>query len=168
MTETAKTLMGTFGMADFLIPLVLEDVTEEDAYRRTRDGDGPSVVWTIGHLMHCRYHVMNLLGDERADPHGDTFMQAATDGEGYPTMTEIQSEWSSLAADFRAAVMSKSESEWDAAETGAHDEKSLRDQVVFFAWHEGYHMGALGAVRKEMGYPGPAEKVREARKVEAE
>ena len=63
--------------------------------------------------------------------------------------------------------MSKTEDDWNAPGTGAHDEKSLRDQVTFLAWHEGYHMGALGALRKEMGYPGPAEKAMAAREAGA-
>ena len=58
--------------------------------------------------------------------------------------------------------MSKTDEDWDAPGTGAHDERSLREQVIFFTWHEGYHLGALGALRKGIGYPGPAEKVREA------
>jgi hypothetical protein len=41
MSDTAKTLLGTFGMTDFLIPLVLSDLSEEDARTRSRDGEGP-------------------------------------------------------------------------------------------------------------------------------
>ena len=167
MSDTAKTLMGTFGMTDFLVPLVLEDLSDEDARKRSRDGDGPSITWMIGHLMHYRCYVMSMLGDERVDPAGETFTQAATDGSDYPTTAELQEQWGALASDFQAALMSKTEDDWNAPGTGAHDEKSLRDQVTFLAWHEGYHMGALGALRKEMGYPGPAEKVMVAREAGA-
>lgn len=166
MSETAKTLMGTFGMTDFLVPLVLEDLTDDDARKRSRDGGGPSIAWMVGHLMHYRYYVMSMLGDERTGPYGETFTQDATDGSDYPTSAELQEKWAALATDFQATLMSKSEDEWEAAGAGAHDEKSLRDQVTFFAWHEGYHMGALGALRKDMGYPGPAEKVMAQRQSE--
>lgn len=167
MSGTAQTLMGTFGMTDFLVPLVLEDLSDEDARKRSRDGEGPSIAWTVGHLMHYRYYVMRMLGDERLDPAGETFTQAATDGSDYPTLGELQEQWGALGSDFQAALMSKTEDEWDTQGTGTHDERSLRDKVTFFAWHEGYHMGALGALRKEMGYPGPAEKARAARKAGA-
>jgi uncharacterized damage-inducible protein DinB len=160
--------MGTFGTTDFLIPVVLEDLSEEDARKRSRDGEGPSIAWTVGHLMHYRYYVMSMLGDEHVDPAGETFTQAATDGSDYPMLGELQEQWAALGSDFQAALMSKTEEEWDAQGTGeAHDERSLRDQVTFYAWHEGYHMGALGALRKEMGYPGPAEKVMAAREAGA-
>jgi uncharacterized damage-inducible protein DinB len=159
--------MATFGMTDFLVPLVLGDLSDEEARKRSRGGEGPSITWTVGHLMHYRYHVMNMLGDERVDPAGETFTQAATDGSDYPTLDELQEKWGALKADFQAAVTSKTEEEWDAEGAGAHDERSLRDKVTFFAWHEGYHMGALGALRKEMGLPGPAEKAMAAREAGA-
>ena len=167
MSDTAKTLMGTFGMTDFLVPLVLEDLSDEDARKRSRDGEGPSIAWMVGHLMHYRYYVMSCLGDECVDPAGETFTQAATHGTDYPTIAELQERWGALASDFEAVLISRTEEDWNAAGTGAHEEKSLRDQLSFFAWHEGYHMGALGALRKEMGYPGPAEKVMAAREVGA-
>ena len=159
MSDTSKTLMGTFVTTDFLVPLVLEDLSEDDARKRSRDGEGPSIAWIVGHLLHYRHFVMNLLGHDRVNPHGETFTQTATDGSAYPTVGELQEQWEALRSDFQAALMSQTEEDWDASGTGAHDERSLRDQVIFFAWHEGYHMGALGALRKDMGYPGPAEKV---------
>ncbi len=70
MSDTAKTLLGTFGMTDFLIPLVLSDLSEEDARTRSRDGEGPSITWIVGHLLHYRLVVMSMLGHERADSHG--------------------------------------------------------------------------------------------------
>jgi uncharacterized damage-inducible protein DinB len=47
------------------------------------------------------------------------------------------------------------------ASSGGHDEKSVRDKVAFLVFHEGYHLGAIGAMRKAMGRPGPAERVME-------
>ena len=167
MSDTSKTLMGTFGTTDFLVPLVLEDLSEDDARKRSRDGEGPSIAWIVGHLLHYRHFVMNLLGHDRVNPHGETFTQTATDGSAYPTIGELQKQWEALRSDFQAALMSETEEDWDASGTGAHEERSLRDQVIFFAWHEGYHVGALGALRKEMGYPGPAEKVIAAREAGA-
>ena len=168
MTASGQTLMGVFGMTDFLMPVVLEDLSDEDARKRSRGEEGPSIAWTVGHLLNYRIYVMNLLGEERDNPYDEKFGNAAaTDGSGYPSMAELRDAWDSVAEDFRDALASKSEEELDyVSEGGAHDEKSLRDQVVFFAWHEGYHMGALGAIRKSMGLLGPAEKVMALREAE--
>lgn len=167
MSDTSKTLAGMFGTTDFLIPMVLEDLTDEQARTRSRGGEGPSIAWSVGHLLSYRYNVLGMLGNGREDPHGDTFNQDATDGADYPAVADLQSQWIALAQDLHAALASKSEDDWNTPGAGAHDEKSLRDQVIFFAWHEGYHMGALGALRKAMGLPGPAEKVMAAMEAQA-
>ena len=65
-----------------------------------------------------------------------------------------------LDAEFIGALSELSEEVLDTVlEEGWHAEQTKRDQVVFFAWHEGYHMGMIGAQRKAMGYPGPAERI---------
>lgn len=157
--QTAQTLLGTFGMTDFLMPLVLEDLTDEQARWRTRDGEGPSVTWLVGHLLHYRYYLLGVLGREVESPYGEIFTQPATDGSGYPTVDALLTKWSDVATVFQDALLSRSEAEWDEPGEGSHDEKTLRDQLVFFAWHEGYHMGMIGANRKALGLLGPAEKV---------
>ena len=43
MPGTAQTLMGTFGVTDFLVLLVLEDLSDGDVRKRSRDGEGPSI-----------------------------------------------------------------------------------------------------------------------------
>ena len=169
MSHTAETLMGTFGMTDYLIPLVLEDLSDEDARRRSRGDEGPSIAWMVGHLLHYRHHVMGLLGDEREDPWADKFATAeATDGTDYPTVAELRQAWERVADDFADLMVTKGDADFDQPADGAHEERSLRDQLVFFAWHEGYHMGALGAQLKRLGYLGPAEKVMAARRAKLE
>ena len=169
MSPTAQTLMGTFAMTDYLIPMVLEDVTDEDARTRSRGDEGPSITWMVGHLLHYRHHVMGLLGVELENPWQEQFASAeATEGSDYPTVDELRSAWEQVADDFAEVMNSKSEAHFDRPADGAHEERSLRDQVVFFAWHEGYHMGALGAQLKRLGYLGPADKVMAARRARVE
>lgn len=166
MDRTVQTLMGTFGMTDYLMPMVLEDLTDADALRRARGAEGPSIAWTVGHLLHYRLQVMSLLGGSpRENPYEEAFGRAdATEGSEYPSVADLLQQWDTIARDFRAVMDSKSDEDFDGPGSGAHSERSLRDQVAFFAWHEGYHMGAIGAQLKAMGYLGPAEKVMAARR----
>jgi hypothetical protein len=107
--------------------------------------------------------MLGVMGGNAKSPFGDTFTKDATDGADYPTAVELRDRWTSVAVDFRAAIESKSEADFD-GRGGPHSDQSLRDQLTFFAWHEGYHIGALGAIRKSMGLEGPAEKLRASRK----
>lgn len=167
MSATSDTMMGTFGMTDFLMPLVLEDLNDDQARRRSRDTEGPSITWLVGHMLHYRYWVLNMLGDERESPYGEMFTADATEGGDYPEIASLADQWEALAPAFHEALTSKTDADWDGPGAGEHNEKSLRDQIVFFAWHEGYHMGAIGQMRKEMGLMGPAERVMALREAEA-
>ena len=40
---------------------------------------------------------------------------------------------------------------------GPHDEKRILDTVLFLTWHEAYHIGAIGAIRREQGRKAIAE-----------
>jgi uncharacterized damage-inducible protein DinB len=163
VTSTAKTLLGVLGMTDRLVPPVLEDITDAQARSRSRRGEGPSIAWMIGHLLHYRYYMLGVLRGEGSSPFGDMFTKDASDGDDYPTVEELGDRWTAVAADFQDAIRSKSEADFDGP-GGPHSQQPLRDQLTFFAWHEGYHIGALGAIRKSMGLEGPAEKLRASRK----
>jgi len=163
--STAATLMGTFGTTDYLLPLVLEDLTDEDSRRRARGDEGPSIAWAVGHLLSCRLDVMDVMGSPPVEnPFAEGFRYAAaTEGQGYPTVAELREQWSAIAGELRRVLESMSEKDFDRPVAGFSGEQSLRDRLAFFAWHEGYHMGGIGTQLKAMGYLGPAEKVMAAR-----
>ena len=166
MSGSATTLGGLYGTTDFMIPMVLDDLTDEQARTRPRGEGGPSIAWTIGHLLNYRIFMLNRFGAERENPYEEKFGDVpATDGSDYPSLAELRAAWDDLASDFMAALGALSEEELGARlQDGWHAEQVLRDQIVFFAWHEGYHMGAIGQIRKELGLLGPAERVQAARR----
>jgi uncharacterized damage-inducible protein DinB len=169
MSGTTETLTAPFGMTDYILPMVLEDLSDEDARKRARGDSGPSIAWIVGHLLHYRIHVLGLLGERRDDPWGEKFGEAeATDGSDYPTVAELRDAWARVADDFAEVMASKSDAAFERPVDGAHQEESLRDQLVFYGWHEGYHLGAIGAQLKRLGYMGPADRVRAARRARAE
>jgi len=161
--------MGPFGMTDYILPMVLEDLPDVDARKRARGDSGPSIAWIVGHLLHYRIHVLGLLGAERDDPWAEKFADAeATDGRDYPTVAELRAAWERVADDLAEVLASMSDADFAKPVDGAHEEETLRDQLVFFGWHEGYHLGAIGAQLKRLGYSGPADRVRAARRARAD
>ncbi len=158
MTGSAQTLAALFGTIDFLVPLVLDDLTEEQARARSREPEGPSIAWSLGHLLHFRSGALALLGAPEEDAYGERFAStAATDGEGYPSLGTLRSDWGRVSAALAAALGNVTEAALDAPAAGPHDGKTVRDKLAFLAFHEGYHLGAIGALRKALGLPGPAE-----------
>lgn len=168
MSGGAKTLAGLFGMTEFMIPVVLDDLSEAQGRERPRGEGGPSIAWTIGHLMHSRIWVLQALGVERDNPWEEKFGNvAASDGSDYPALAEMLEAWNGLSDDLMDALAALTEDRLDTpVESWMGENRTLRDQIVFFAWHEGYHMGAIGQIRKSLGLPGPAERIMAARAAE--
>lgn len=166
----ASAFSGLFGTTDRVLSISLDDLSEEQARERPRGEGGPSIAWTVGHLLNYRVVLLNGFGVETPNPYAEHFGQeAATDGEGYPTIAQLQEAWEALAEPFAAAIGRHTDEElaeplddpWRPGET-------LGDRIAFMAWHESYHMGALGQIRKSLGLMGPAEKMMAARQAAEE
>jgi uncharacterized damage-inducible protein DinB len=161
MANSAAPLMNIFGTTDYLIPLVLDDLSDADARTRARDGDGPSIVWHLGHLLFYRSNGLTLLGGTGDNPYEAAFGNSpATDGEDYPTTAELREQWSSVSERFMTALASATDDDLAASvDGGPHSEESVRDKLAFIAFHEGYHMGSIAALQKTIGKTTPPEKI---------
>jgi hypothetical protein len=138
------------------------DLTDDDAKARSRGGAGPSIAWTIGHLCHYKIKVLELLGQPRENTFTAQFEHTpASDGVDYPALAELAASFSALNSDVCAALASSGD-RLEAAMPGGgpHDDKRILDTVLFLTWHEAYHIGAIGAIRREQGRQAIAELVR--------
>jgi uncharacterized damage-inducible protein DinB len=157
-----KTLRTGFRTTHHVLTLALADLDDASARRRTRGTGGPSIAWTVGHLLDYRFQVMQLLGVDRESPYTTRFGRtAATSGDEYPDIASLREQWAAVHADLEAAFDNAASDLLDRPlpGSGAHGERSIRDTLAFLAWHEGYHTGVIGAARKAIGLPGPAELV---------
>ena len=144
-----------------MMNLVAGDLNNEDARRRVREGEGASISWIIGHLLDFRCQAMNLFGAEKESEYKEMFGNAAAgDGSNYPDISALHEKWNELSNELEAVLQNVSDEQLTAPIEGdksVHSEKSVLDVLVFYMWHESYHMGSLGMVRKELGYPATAE-----------
>ena len=162
MIQTLESAAGSLALSNMLAPLVLGDLTDELARRRTRNGEGPSIAWEVGHILDTRCQLITLLGTPQENPFRAAFGTAgATDGTDYPTVAELLQHWKQIEADLQAALEGASESTIRRTVEGGgpHAGRPVLGAVAFCVFHEAYHMGALGAIRKTLGLPGPAELV---------
>ncbi len=162
MIPTLEAVAGSLGTTNMLMPLVLGDLTDNLSRRRTRGGNGPSIAWQVGHMVDYRCQLIALVGGRKESPFGGAFAtSSATDGAEYPTVAEFLRHWQRVEADLAAALEGAAEStvRGTVACGSPHAGRPVLDAVAFFVFHEAYHMGALGAIRKSMGLPGPAELV---------
>lgn len=154
------TLLSIFRITNRVVSRSLADLTDDVARRRTRGDAGPSITWTVGHLLDFRHQLLAFLGDERPNPWTSTFSaHAATDGSDYPSIEAMRGEWQTIheALEHAFATAAPDILDRSVASIGIHGETRIRDRVEFLAWHEGNHVGVVGAARTAAGLPGPAE-----------
>ena len=154
MGTLARPIIALYELSNRILDTSISDLSEADARVRGRDGSGPSVAWTLGHLCHHKLRVLALLGDARVDPFADAFGHtAATDGTGYPPLAELASTFALLHTDVCTALAASADRlEAPLPSEGVHrQERKIIDVVLFLAWHEAYHIGAIGALRKSFG-----------------
>ena len=162
MDPVARPIIALYGLSNSILAAGISDLSDEHAKARSRGGTGPSISWTIGHLCHHKIKVLELLGRPQENPFASTFENAATDGAGYPPLADLAASFSALTSELCTALAFSAD-RLEAAMPGAgpHDEKRILDTVLFFAWHEAYHLGAIGTIRREQGRRAIADLVRE-------
>jgi uncharacterized damage-inducible protein DinB len=159
--STNTTLIKSFQNTDFIINLVLSDLKNEDAVKKNRNNKGSSISWIVGHLLQYRYSIINLLGSEDKFELSNNFGNSAeAGGKNYPEISELLKIWNSFSDKFYKFIESASDADLDSAiknDSSPHNEKTKLDVIVFYMWHEAYHMGCIGMIRKEYGYLSSSE-----------
>ena len=155
-------IIALHGVSNTVLTTGIGDLTDQSAKTRSRGGAGPSIAWTIGHLCHHKIKMLGLLGQPRDNPFASQFEHtAATDGSDYPSLADLAASFSSLNGDVCAGLAaSRDRLEAPLPGAGPHDEKRVVDTVLFLTWHEAYHIGAIGAIRREHGHKAIADLVR--------
>ena len=166
-SDLIKPARDNFAFNSQMIDVGLSDLSPEDFGRRFRDGAGSSIVFLVGHLAASRYGLLKLFGLEAENPYKELFggQQAARDGSEYPSLAELSSGWSTTAEKLHAGLDAVSDQQLLAAGAEGYptDDRTVRGVVAFLCWHESYHLGQIGMMRVEMGYPSLQARLYEAK-----
>lgn len=160
MQGMIRPLAESLRLSQFVMNLVLPDTKNEDAFRRLRDSEGPSISWVTGHLCHYRYKIMKLLGVDEASPY-ERFEEGAQDGSDFPDIADLLDHWNRTHEKIEQALESVTDekllAKLPASGGNPHNEKTILESVVFYVWHEAYHVGQLGTIRAHFGYRSTAD-----------
>ena len=130
-----NSLLEVFRTSTNILNVSLAGLSDDVARVRTRRSEGPSISWTVGHLLDSRLKTLALLGDVRPNPYSDQFGDAAaTDGASYPTLPTMLAEWTRLHDALElAAAKSADAIDRPLGQAGLHGESKVRDKIVFLA-----------------------------------
>jgi uncharacterized damage-inducible protein DinB len=143
-----------FDANDGLIRQTLSDLPA-DALWKQPGGDGNSIMWIVGHITQTRAGLLSLLGDRASTGWGELFRRGAQrqDPAAYPEPAAIKAAGVDFSKRLRAKLATITEDELAApVAVKLPNVNTVVDALAFFAFHEAYHVGQLGYVKKALGY----------------
>jgi len=148
-------VMGILELNAALFRKALEGVDQASSERRPNDHTN-SLAFIACHALDARFYLMKLAGHERTNPWQALF-DAATDistMKEFPPLYEVLAEWDELHEATLEVLAEMTPAEFD-AESDARfptDDRSILGGIAFLAFHEAYHVGQMGLVRKYLGF----------------
>jgi uncharacterized damage-inducible protein DinB len=134
-----------------VLHLNCEEISEEESLISTNGSS--SINWIVGHGLRSRSDVLELADEERIHALDDYMWYRPTHEsairEGEPLLLQtLLAEWRATHEQFIAAIRSA----WTRAEN--EENAAARKNLLFYAFHESYHVGQLGICRRMVGKAG--------------
>lgn len=127
----------------------IANLEEKTANARINDNVSP-VRWIAGHMTSTRAHVLQLLGGKFDVPWGSKFQDKYDPSVDYPGMSELRGAWTEISAQLFSRLEQAGP---DILEEKLdyelpHGENTVAGAVVFFTYHEAWHLGQISLIRK--------------------
>lgn len=148
-----------FKLNNEMVSRSLAGLTDEECWQQPAGGGNP-ILWLVGHVTISRAYFLKKLGAGYDHGLGTLFDRGAIRGEliSYPSREAIEAAWHATRARMRDGFAGLTEEFLAAAPTGrplpgVTDNASM---IAFSAFHESYHVGQMGYLRKMLGHSGVA------------
>ncbi len=155
MEAAVQALADQFNVVTNAYLRALEGLDREALLTRPSPRSNPAM-WVAGHLVQSRARLINILGGSRQLPWPELFRTGSTivDANAYPDAAAIAAMWKELTAELmqRLEALGPDALAANAPPRIASPDGSLRGAVALLAFHEGYHVGQLGFIRKLLGH----------------
>jgi len=155
MDQRIAPLAGQFTVGTNLVRRALAGVDEEALYRQPGPHSNP-MLWVAGHLTHFRGRLVRILGSERPVPWEELFQTGSRlhEPSDYPRIEEIEALWGELSEELLGRLQTLTPAELDAPlrVRAPSTDGTVAGALALFAFHEGYHIGQLGYLRRWMDY----------------
>ena len=161
----AQTLIQTmtiqFGYSEYLFTANLAGMSEEDGLKQPLPG-GNCLNWVAGHTVGARGATLELLGQERPFAK-DKYAQyeresvAVVIGEGTVPLAEIMTDFLATADGLKIGLAGLTRERLGEKATFSpanNSEETVGSLMAGLAFHESYHCGQLGILRRMAGAEG--------------
>ncbi len=155
MHPSMQTCLNTLKFDNEFFLHKIATLDDDAAHQRVAEDVNP-IIWIAGHLLNSRKYLLDLFGEERELSFESRFKEKYDPSVNYPSMTEIKDAWVSISDELFAKMEQASDDhfekqiEWNLP----NGDKTVRGAILFFAYHEGWHLGQIAYARKGMGMEG--------------
>ena len=156
-SEMLKDSLRFLKINAFLYKNALEGLSEEELHRLPSDHSNP-MIWIAGHVLNSRVSLARYAGTAGHCPWSDLFkrqsrVQAVS---AYPALDEILECWDTTnsALKARCGELTPEELSGPGPSQLPVEVDTLSPGISFLVWHESYHIGQMGYLRKWLGHEG--------------
>ncbi len=154
LPAVAEPLALLFKINNSMVSRGLEGLSDDQAWTQV-EGKGNPIAWIIGHLTETRGQLLGMLGAPWDAGWGGVFKRGADlyDRFAYPTRSDIEAKFNDTHNLMRTVFAGlTAESLAAPAPVSFAGAKTVADLLAFFAFHEAYHLGQVGYIRKNLGH----------------
>ncbi|HEY6805656.1 MAG TPA: DinB family protein [Pyrinomonadaceae bacterium] len=155
MDTTLAAVVPLFRANNDLFRGGLAGISREDLSRRPH-GDSNPIIWVAAHALSWRSSLAKMCGADVTNPWARLFEGGSKldDEMEYPEASEIIELWDDTTRKLmkRFEELGDDELAKPASFGVPFGENTLRGAIVFLNFHETYHIGQIGFLRKWLGY----------------
>jgi len=154
LPPVAEPIALLFKINNSMVHRGLEGLSDDQTWQQL-EGKGNPIAWIIGHITETRSQMLGLLGAPWDAGWGGKFKRGSElfDRFAYPTRVEIEARFTETHESMRAAFATLTADALAAtAPVSFAGARTVADLLAFFAFHEAYHVGQVGYIRKQLGH----------------
>lgn len=155
MNPAMQTVLNTFKLGDGMFRAGIATLDDDTARRLVVSNANP-VLWLTGHLLDFRKYLLDLFGDVRDLPWESKFREKYDPSADYPSMAELADTWTSISQALFSKIEHADDDDFDKEIDWnlPNNDKTVRGALLFYAYHEAWHLGQIAYARKGMGMEG--------------
>ena len=116
------------------------------------------MIWVAGHILNSRCNLARYIGAEAHCPWSELFKRGSRfqPASAYPARNEIVDCWKTTNSTLKARCQELTREELSGPSPSqlSVEVDTLGSGISFLIWHESYHIGQMGYLRKWLGYEG--------------
>jgi uncharacterized damage-inducible protein DinB len=144
---------GMFKYNTGLVTKAIADVPADQWTKKPGNGSN-HMLWVVGHVIWARGNAAKALGSTWSLSWAKQFARGAETGDmsNYPPVDEIRKAWADVSGELATVFPQASAELLDQPHDKPTFDGKVGGFIAFLAYHETYHVGQLGYLRKWLGH----------------